>query len=61
MHNITCISKSEVVIFLSFRKNKETKGIPVGISIGPSFYCQNYALKYIFDVVELHKNTRNPC
>ena len=56
MHNITCVPKSEVVIFLSFRKNKETKGIPVGISIGPSFHCQNYALKYIFDVVELHKN-----
>ena len=39
------IIKSEVVIFLSFRKKKEKKCISVQISKilkGPSFHCQKY-------------------
>ena len=41
-----CIIKKEVVIFLSFRKNKETKCISLQISKkkkkvdGPQFHCQ---------------------
>ena len=58
-----CIIKREVLMFLSFRKNKETKCIPVQISkkfkratVSLSKMCR---LK-ICDVLELHKNTRNP-
>ena len=51
-------------MFLSFRKNKEAKCIPVQISkkfkratVSLSKMCR---LKNICDVLELHKNTRNP-
>ena len=59
-----CIIKSEVAIFLSFRKNKETKCISMEISkkfkravVSLSKACRS---KYICDVAELRKNPRNP-
>ena len=51
-----CIIKNEVVIFLSFRKNKETKCIFVQIS----FHCQKFVDQHTCDRVKLPKNLRNP-
>ena len=58
--------QSEVVIFLLFRKDKETKCISVKISTtttkknGSRFIVKSMQIKNICDVVELHKNPRNP-
>ena len=57
--------KSEVIIFLLFRKNKETKCISVKITKkfqkGRRFTAKTCKSKlFVTLLVELHKNPRNP-
>ena len=48
-------------MFLSFRKNKETKCVSVQIEKkGRRFIFKNVQIKNIFDVVEITKNPQNP-
>ena len=59
-----CIIKSEVVIFLSFTKNKETKCLSVKLTKNFKKVChftvKSMKIKNICNIRELQKNPQNP-